>query len=127
MDMIKIAILGIAGVLLAIPLRKEKGEYSVFISMAVCICIFVYILTKVESVVHFADQLQSLIGIDGTYIAMVLKMIGITYVAEFAMSICKDAGYAAIGHQIEIFEMLSILVISITVLNACLQTIGSFL
>lgn len=127
MDMIKIAILGIAGVLLAIPLRKEKGEYSVFISMAVCICIFVYILTKVESVVHFADQLQSLIGIDGTYIAMVLKMIGITYVAEFAMSICKDAGYAAIGNQIEIFAKLSILVISIPVLNACLQTIGSFL
>lgn len=127
MDVLKIAILGIAGVLLAILLKKEKGEYSLLISMAVCICIFVYILTKVETVVHFMEQLQSLIAVDKRYIALVLKMAGITYVAEFAMNICKDAGYAAIGNQIEIFAKLSILVVSIPILTVCLETIGSFL
>lgn len=127
MNIFKIAILGIVGVLIAIPLRKEKEEYSIFISMTVCICIFFYILTKVETVVAFSKELQSAIKIDVRYIAMVLKMIGITYVAEFAMNICKDAGYAAIGNQIEVFAKLSILVISIPVLNACLTMIGSFL
>lgn len=127
MDILKIAILGMAGVLLAIPLKREKGEYSLFISMAVCICIFVYILTKVETIVHFMERLQSLIAIDRRYIALVLKMVGIGYVAEFAMNICKDAGYTAIGNQIEIFAKLSILVVSIPVLTVCLETIGSFL
>lgn len=127
MDIVKIAILGIAGILLAIPLKKEKGEYSIFISMAVCICIFVYILTKVETIVQFIGQLQPLIAVDGRYISLVLKMVGITYIAEFAINICKDAGYAAIGNQIEIFAKLSILVVSIPVLTVCLETIGSFL
>ena len=38
MDIIKVGILGVAAVFLAIPLRKEKQEYSMFLSMAVCIC-----------------------------------------------------------------------------------------
>lgn len=48
MDILRIAVLGIAGVLLALLLQKEKSEYSMFISMAVCICIFIYILGKVR-------------------------------------------------------------------------------
>lgn len=127
MDIIKIAILGIAGVLIALPLKKEKGEYSTFIAMAVCICIFVYLLTKVETILMFAERLESMILVDGRYVGLVVKMVGITYVAEFATNICKDAGYAAIGNQIEIFAKLSILVVSVPVLGAFLETIGSFL
>ena len=65
--------------------------------------------------------------VDGRYIGLVVKMVGITYVAEFATNICTDAGYAAIGRQIEIFAKLSILVVSVPVLGAFLETIGSFL
>ena len=50
MDILRIAVLGIAGVLLALLLQKEKSEYSMFISMAVCICIFIYIIGKVADV-----------------------------------------------------------------------------
>lgn len=127
MDILRIAVLGIAGVLIALPLKKEKGEYSLFISMAVCICIFVYILTKVETVLDFAGRMEAIIPVDSRYIALVIKMIGITYIAEFSINICKDAGYSAIGNQIEIFAKLSILVVSVPVLSAFLETIGSFL
>ncbi len=127
MDIIRIAVLGIAGVLTAMILRKEKGEYSVFISMVVCICMFVYMLSMVETVLEFADRLSSMIMVDGRYIGMVIKMVGITYVAEFAINICKDAGYAAVANQIEVFAKISILVVSIPVLNVFLETIGSFL
>lgn len=127
MDIINIAIMGIAGVLLALPLRKERGEYSIFIAMAVCICIFVYLLSKVETILGFVGRLESMVNVDGRYIGLVLKMVGITYVAEFASNMCKDAGFAAIGNQIEIFAKLSILVVSVPVLNVFLETIGSFL
>ena len=127
MDILRIAILGIAGVLVALPLRKEKGEYSTFFSMAVCICIFIYIITKVETILDFVKRLESMVAIDSTYIALVIKMAGITYVAEFAMNVCKDAGYGAIANQIEMFAKLTILVVSIPVLTAFLETVGSFL
>ena len=127
MDILRIAVLGIAGVLIARPLRTEKQEYSLFISMTVCVCIFVYLLTKVETILSFAKRMENLIAVDSRYLMLVIKMVGITYVAEFAVNICKDAGYAAIGSQIEIFAKMSILVVSIPVLTAFLETIGSFL
>ena len=93
MDIIKVGILGVAAVLMAIPLRKEKQEYSMFLSMAVCICIFIYIITKVQIVLEFVGKLEGMIAIDSAYIGLVIKMVGITYAAEFAVNVCKDAGY----------------------------------
>ena len=127
MDIIKVGILGVAAVLLAIPLRKDKQEYSMFISMAVCICIFIYIITKVEIVLEFIQKLEGLVAIDTAYIGLVIKMVGITYAAEFAVNVCKDAGFGAIAGQIETFAKMSILVVSLPVLLAWIDTIGSLM
>ena len=56
-----------------------------------------------------------------------MKMVGITYVAEFTSGICKDAGFGALGGQIEIFVKLSILAISTPILLALLETLQVFL
>lgn len=127
MDIVKIAVLGIVGVLIALPLKKERGEYSTFIAITVCICIFVYLLTKVEVILDFVRQLDSMLPVDGRYIGMLIKMIGITYVAEFASNICKDAGYGAIAGQIEVFAKISILMVSVPVLMAFLKMVGNYL
>ncbi len=50
-------------------------------------------------------------------------MTGITYIAEFSSGICKDAGYGALGTQIEIFGKLSILAVSLPVILALLDTL----
>lgn len=127
MDIIKIAVLGIAGVLISIPLKKEKSEYSMFIAITVCICIFFYLLTKVDTILKFAVRMETLIPVDRKYVGMLIKMIGITYVAEFATNICKDAGYSAIASQIEIFAKLSILVVSVPVLGAFIEIVGKYI
>ena len=98
-----------------------------FLSMAVCICIFIYIITKVQIVLEFVEKLEGMIAIDSTYIGLVIKMVGITYAAEFAVNVCKDAGYGAIAGQIENFAKMSILVVSLPVLMAFIDTRGSLL
>lgn len=127
MDIVKIAVLGIAGVFLAIPLKREKGEYSTFVAMVVGICIFIYLLTKVETVLLFVDSIKSQLPVDSRYIGLVVKMVGITYVSEFAANLCRDSGYSAIAGQIEMFAKLSILVVSVPVFGAFLDAVGSFL
>ena len=47
--------------------------------------------------------------------------------AQFAAEICKDAGYGAVGSQIELFGKVSILFVSMPVLLALLQMVGDFL
>ena len=127
MDVFKVAAFAVSGVLLALLLRQTKPEYSVFISMAVCSCIFLYLLNRMQAVFGYLDQLRAQVPVDGIYLDTILKMLGITYIAEFSSSICKDAGYQTIAGQIEIFGKLAVLVLCLPILMALLDAVKGFL
>lgn len=53
-------------------------------------------------------------------------MVGITYVAEFSSNLCRDAGFGAIGNQIEFFGKVMIIAVSMPVIKSLIQTISEF-
>lgn len=123
MTIVTMAVVGIASVLLAVGLKGYRGEYGTYLVMAAGLFIFFYAVGKMEIILETLKKVQSLINIDQVYLSTLLKMIGITYVAEFASGICKDAGYGAIGTQIEVFGKLSVLAVSMPILLALLDTL----
>lgn len=127
MDILKISILGISSVLLALILKSCRPEYSYFISVAACICIFLFAGAKLEAIIGYAGRMQDMVHLENSYMAMVLKMVGVTYVAEFASNICRDCGYQTIAGQIELFAKLSILALGMPVMLAFMETIGGLL
>ena len=72
------------------------------------------------------DRLKDSLPLDEGYLATLIKMIGITYIGQFSAGICRDAGHQATAGQIELFCKLSIMVLSIPVLMALLDTIQKF-
>ena len=72
-------------------------------------------------------KIQDYLPLDIEYLSTLLKIIGITYIGQFSSGICKDAGYSSIGAQIEIFTKLYIMVLSVPVLLALMETIHGFL
>jgi stage III sporulation protein AD len=127
MSMIQIGLIGVVGALLSIQLKSGKSEYGIYMSVAISILIFACIIDRLELFVNAIAQVNQYIKIDTSYIATMLKMIGITYIAEFSSSVCKDAGYQTIAVQIEIFSKLTILALGMPVLLALLETIREFL
>ena len=127
MSVLTIGILGIAGALLAVELKGLKGEYGIYLVAAVGLVIFFYVITKLKTVIETIRQVQSYIRLNRMYLEVLLKMIGITYIAEFSSGICKDAGYGSLGSQIEIFGKLSVLAVSMPILLALLDTVQQFL
>lgn len=127
MNMMQLGLLGVIGALLAIQFKSGKTEYGIYMSVAVSIILFGCIVDRLELFVKTIKQINEYISIDTSYIATMLKMIGITYIAEFSSSICKDAGYQTIAVQIEIFSKLTILAMGMPVLLALLETIQEFL
>ena len=127
MTILTAAAAGLTAVLLAVQLKSVKSEYGVYLVMAAGVFIFLYGLGKMEVILDTLAQIRDSIQIEPIYLDMLLRMIGIAYVAEFASGICKDAGYGALGSQIEIFGKLSILAVSMPVFGALLETVQSFL
>ena len=127
MNVIKIACLGLSGVMLGLFLKQIKSPFAELISLATCLLIIFYTLTRLSSVFELINTIGGYFSEQKDYFKILLKIIGITYVADFAASICKDAGYSAIAGQIEIFGKISILAISSPIILALLETIYGFL
>ena len=127
MEVVKIVMIGITGVLLALFLKESKPEYSVYLSFAVGICILGYAVEKLSYLFESIKKIQEFLPVDEKYVLVLLKMTGATYIGQFSSSICKGAGYAANAGQIELFVKLYLMVLSLPVLLALVETIHNFL
>lgn len=123
MEIFQIAMIGTGAMAMALYLKGVHPEFSVLISLMACTIVMFYIVTKLAQVFELFRCFQSLIPLKKEYLQVLIKMIGITYVTEFAVNICKDGGYQAIASQIEIFGKISVLAVSIPVFQALLVLI----
>ena len=123
----KIGIIGIVAAILAAFLKKERAELATMLGIVTGIGIFFYILSQLSVVNEFLANILTKIDLEATYYYQLIKMLGVAYVAEFAASICKDAGQQSIAGMIELFAKLSIVTLSIPGLLFLVETLEMFL
>lgn len=126
MNSVQIGLLGVLGTLLALQFKSGKNEYGIYLSIAVSLFLFLCMISRLEVFVRTVKKISDYVKFDSGQLGTLMKMIGVTYVAEFASGICKDAGYQNIASQIEIFSKLTILAMGMPVLLALLELIGEF-
>lgn len=127
MSIMQIGAIGVLGALMAVQFKASRAEYAVYVSVAVGIFLFFCITRRLGLFVDVIARLKSYINVDVAYIQTMLKMVGLTYIAEFASGICKDAGHQAIAVQIETFCKLTILALGMPVLLALFEAIREFM
>lgn len=127
MDIIKTAAAAIGVVLLALMFKNQRPEYAAFLNLGCCFFLFFCVILKMQEVLRYLSKLTSYIEVEQTYFVSILKMIGITYISEFASDICKDVGYSSVAGQLQVFAKLSIILLSMPVLLTFLTTVGEFL
>ena len=127
MTIIQAGILGIIAVVFSVQLKALRPEYSVYIILAASLIIAFLSISILDVILQTAKVIGDSIGAKQLYLGTLLKMVGITYIAEFAAGICKDAGYSALATQVEMFGKVSILAISAPVILALLETIQRFM
>lgn len=125
--MIKVAVIGVGAAILAAWLKSVKQEYALWIVLGAGILLSVFVAGKLEIIVEELRFLQTYISSYGSCVKLLLKIIGITYLAEISADLCKDAGANALASQVELFGKLSILVLCMPVMTSLLETIDYFL
>jgi len=97
MEIIRISAAGIACVLAAIFMKTAKPEYSVYLTMAAGLFILAFAVGKFSYLYESLKKIQQYVPVDTTFMNILMKMIGITYIGQFSAGICKDAGYSAVA------------------------------
>ena len=126
MELAKIVLLAVVGILIGIQFKGTKQEFSIYIGMVLCILILSAGIQKMTTILMYIESMQELFSAKYDYLGILLKVIGITYLCEFASGICKDAGYQAVAGQIEVFGKMSVLLSGMPIILAVIQTIQEF-
>lgn len=127
MSFFKIICTVIMGVLLAVKLKSIGSPLWVYLSMALSIFVLAYILNRLSFIMDFLDGIMDDIGLESGYFEILIKIVGISYLCEFAANICRESGFIAVASQIEIGGKLTMMVMSMPILLAIVQTITTVL
>lgn len=127
MEIIRVGVIAVTGVFFAVLIKQVHPEYSFAAALAVEAVILFFAVGKLGYLLESLQKMQSYLPIETTYIRLLLKMVGITFVGQFLAGICRDAGYAATASQIEIFGRLTVLALGTPIVSALLETIYEYL
>ncbi|KZL94215.1 stage III sporulation protein AD [Clostridium magnum] len=123
MEIIKIVAFAFMALFIVLVFKGRRDDLAVYISIAVGIVIFLFMITKITVVLQFIQQLAAKANIDFIYLTTVFKILAIAYLASFCSEICKDAGQGSLGAKVEFAGKILILGLAIPILMAVLQSI----
>lgn len=127
MEIIRVGIISIVGVLLALQLKNQKTEYGIYMGIVIGLILISMGMDSLVEIVSHMKTLSNYLGQHGNYIGILLKVVGITYVCEYSGAICKDAGFHTIAGQVEMIGKLFVLVSGIPILIAVIDQMDKFM
>lgn len=123
MDIVKIIGVGLVSLLLIIILKQYKPEFAVYTSLLCGVIIFFLVMDKLTGIIDLLTNLSSKANVNSQFLGLLLKITGIAILSEYAVSICKDSGEAAIASKIDFGGKIIIIAISIPIISSLLETI----
>ena len=123
MEIIKIIGIALIALIIIIMLKQYRPEYAIFISILTGVLILFLVMDRLTGIVNLIESIQDKFSINTQFIALLIKITGIAFLSEFAVSVCKDSGEAAIASKIEIGSKIIIISMSRPIISSLLEII----
>ena len=122
-DVIKIIGIGLLALIIIVILKQYKPEFAIYVSMIAGVLILVLAIQKLTGIINLLQSLANKTYINKSFLSILLKITGIAFITEFAVSICSDAGEKAIASKIEIGSKVIIIAMSIPTITSLLELV----
>lgn len=123
MDIIKIVGIAFVTLIVVIILKQYKPEFAMYASILGGAIILFMSLGKLEGIIRLLENISQKTAINGEFLGILIKITGIAFLTEFAVSVCKDAGETAIANKVDLGGKVIIVAISIPIVSALLETV----
>lgn len=127
MEIFKIAAVGICGGILAAVLKNSRSEFCIPVSVATGVVIILMIIEYIENTNSKILEIVLRYGIDISYMRIMIKVICIAYICQFACDILRDAGQASVAVKVELAGKLIIFSYAFPIAEALLETAAKIL
>lgn len=123
MEIIKIIGIALIALIIIIMLKQYRPEYAIFISILTGALILLLVMDRLSGIINLIQSIEDKFSINTQFIALLIKITGIAFLSEFAVSICKDSGESAIASKIELGSKIIIISMSIPIISSLLEII----
>lgn len=122
-DVIKIIGIGLLALILIVVIKQYRPEFAIYISIIAGIIIFFFAMDKLTNIINLLKDICNQAGVNNKYLGILIKMTGIAFLAEFAISICKDAGESSLASKVELGSKAIVISMSIPIIHNLLEII----
>lgn len=123
MDIVKIVGIGLLAAALGLVVREQKPVFAFLLAVAAGWFIFLLVVEKISSVFDALERMAREARVDPAYLKIVLKVIGIAYIAEFGAQAIRDAGHEAVAAKVELAGKVLILAMAVPIVTAMVETV----
>ena len=123
MEIIKIVGIALISLIIIILLKQYKPEFAIYISLLTGILILLLVFDELQSIISLLQSFADRASINSKFLTLLIKITGIAFLSEFAVSVCKDSGETAIANKIEIGSKIIIISMSIPIISSLLEII----
>ncbi len=123
MEVIRIIGIALIGLIIIILLKQYKPEFSIYISLLVGVLILLLVTDQLTGIINLLTSLSNKAGVNNEFLTLLIKITGIAFLTEFAVSICKDTGETAIANKVDMGGKIIIVSMSIPIISSLLETI----
>lgn len=123
MEIIQVVGIGLIATILILVVKEQKPIFAFLLAVAASITIFLFLIGKIGNVIRMLEQLAESSGVQLIYLKTVLKIIGISYIAEMGAQVVRDAGQESIAAKIEMAGKVLILVLAVPIISIIIETV----
>ena len=127
MDIVKIIGIGLISLIIIIIIRQYKPEFTLYVSLLAGALILLLIMDKMTGIIDLLTSLSNKTAVNNEFLSLLIKITGIAFLTEFAVSICKDTGESAIASKVDMGGKVIIVSMSIPIISSLLETIVEIL
>ncbi|GHU72347.1 stage III sporulation protein AD [Clostridia bacterium] len=121
MDVMVLVGFGVTAALLTVAVRGQRPELAIVLSLAAGVSLILFLSGKLAGVIDVVRGLADMAHMPDGTVWLLVRVVGISFITEFAGQLCRDAGETSIASKVELGGRLLVLTLSIPVLVSLMQ------
>lgn len=108
----------------AVFLRESRMKTTALLLMlAAGVLVMLRLLPYLSSMIETLSALSDWAGVNASYLSLLLKIIGVAYIAEFGAQLCRDAGEGAAAMKVEMAARVAIVLLALPMLTSVVSSV----
>ena len=123
MNILSVCVLAVVTVIIIVMLKPKNGEIAIMLGISASVIILLAVLSQVTQIMDTVNNIIAVSGISTSYIVILLKVIGICLITEFAVNTCKDAGSQSLAGNVSLAGKILITITALPLYSDILNTV----